>query len=56
VTLVTSAPIEDALRAEGYAIEQVIPVEPERFARLVYVTRAPAVHVYRLEPGAALSP
>jgi SAM-dependent methyltransferase len=42
VTLVTSERIEDALHAEGYQIEQVIPVESERFERLVYVTRAPA--------------
>lgn len=42
VTLVSSARIDDDLRAEGYEIDQVIPVEPERFARLVYVTRAPA--------------
>lgn len=42
VTLVSSARIEDDLRAEGYEIDQVIPVEPDRFARFVYVTRAPA--------------
>lgn len=42
VTLVTSEHIEDELHAEGYAIEQVIPVESERFERLVYVTRAPS--------------
>lgn len=47
VTLVTSARIEDDLRAAGYEIDQVIPVEPERFARLVYVTRAPAASVRR---------
>jgi predicted RNA methylase len=42
-TLVTSARIEDDLIAEGYVIERVIPVESERFERLVYVTHAPAV-------------
>jgi len=41
-TLVTSARIDDDLRAEGYEIDQVIRVEPDRFTRLVYVTRAPA--------------
>jgi predicted RNA methylase len=42
VTLVTSEALEDDLRAEGYQIAQVIPVESERFERFVYVTRAPA--------------
>jgi predicted RNA methylase len=41
VTLVTSAPIEGDLRAEGYDIVDVIPVEAKRFPRHVYVTRAP---------------
>jgi len=42
VTLVASEPIDSALLAEGYTIDQVIRVEPQRFERLVYVTRAPA--------------
>jgi predicted RNA methylase len=42
VTLVTSERIEDALRAEGYDVQRIIPVESYRFERLVYVTRAPA--------------
>jgi predicted RNA methylase len=42
VTLVTSERIDDDLRAAGYAIVRVIPVESERFQRFVYVTRAPA--------------
>jgi SAM-dependent methyltransferase len=41
VTLVAADPIDDALLAAGYAIEEVIRVEPERFERLVYVTRSP---------------
>lgn len=40
VTLVTSERIEGELRAAGYAIDQVIPVESERFERIVYVTRS----------------
>jgi predicted RNA methylase len=40
VTLVTTARIEDDLRAEGYEIVRVIPVESERFERFVYVARA----------------
>jgi hypothetical protein len=42
VTLVTSERIEHDLIAEGYAIDQTIAVEAERFERRVYVTRAPA--------------
>jgi tRNA G10 N-methylase Trm11 len=41
VTLVTSDAIAGDLVALGYEIEQVIPVEEERFKRVVYVTRAP---------------
>lgn len=41
ITLVTSERIEEGLRAEGYEIVQVIPVESERFERFVYVTRGP---------------
>jgi SAM-dependent methyltransferase len=41
VTLVAADPIEDALLAEGYTIDQVIRVEPHRFERLIYVTRSP---------------
>jgi predicted RNA methylase len=41
VTLATSERIDDDLRAEGYEIVRVIPVESERFERFVYVTRAP---------------
>ena len=41
ITLVTSERIEDDLRAEGYEILQIIPVESERFERIVYLTRAP---------------
>jgi hypothetical protein len=41
VTLVASAPIDDALLDAGYTIDQVIRVEPHRFERLIYVTRAP---------------
>ena len=41
ITLVTSERIEPELRAEGYHVAQVIPVESDRFERLVYVTRAP---------------
>lgn len=41
VTLVASDPIEDALLAEGYTIDQIIRVEPHRFERLIYVTQAP---------------
>jgi tRNA G10 N-methylase Trm11 len=41
VTLVASDPIDDALRAAGYVIDDVIRVEPERFERLVYLTRSP---------------
>jgi len=39
VTLVTSERLEDALRAEGFELATVIPVESERFERFVYVTR-----------------
>lgn len=42
ITLATSERIEEDLRAVGYRIDQVIPVESDRFERLVYVTRAPA--------------
>ncbi|HEY3357632.1 MAG TPA: DNA methyltransferase [Polyangia bacterium] len=41
VTLVTSARIEDDLRAEGYAILRVIPVESERFERFVHIALSP---------------
>lgn len=41
VTLVASDPIDEDLIAEGYTIEQVIRVEPERFERLIYLTRGP---------------
>jgi predicted RNA methylase len=41
VTLVTSERIDDDLRAEGYEVQEVIPVESERFERLVHVTRSP---------------
>jgi 23S rRNA G2445 N2-methylase RlmL len=41
VTLVTSARIDADLRTAGYEVVRVIPVEAERFERLVYVTRAP---------------
>jgi predicted RNA methylase len=38
-TFVTSERIEPALRALGYEVAQVIPVESQRFERFVYVTR-----------------
>lgn len=41
VTLVVSDPLDDDLLAEGFTIEQVIRVEPHRFERLIYLTRAP---------------
>ena len=41
ITLVTSARIEATLEAEGYELLQVLPVEPGRFERFVYLTRAP---------------
>lgn len=41
LTLVTSERIESDLRAAGYRIEQILPVEAERFERFVYVTQAP---------------
>jgi predicted RNA methylase len=40
-TLVTSARIEDDLGAAGFQVQQIIPVESERFERLIYITRAP---------------
>lgn len=51
VTLVTSNRIDDDLRAEGYEIVRVIPVEPERFERFVYVTRAPAASTWASRDG-----
>lgn len=39
VTLVTSCRLEDVLRDEGFEVAMVIPVESDRFERLVYVTR-----------------
>jgi predicted RNA methylase len=42
MTLVTSEKLEAPLRATGFELLQVIPVEPARFERFVYVTRAPA--------------
>lgn len=40
-TFVTSERIEDELRAAGYELLQRLAVEPDRFERFVYVTRAP---------------
>ncbi len=39
ITLATGVDLRDALLASGYIIDAAIEVEPERFKRLVYVTR-----------------
>ena len=41
VTLVASDRIDEDLLTEGYTIERVIRVEPQRFERLIYFTRPP---------------
>jgi predicted RNA methylase len=40
VTLVSSEDLGAALLAHGYTVDAVIPVEPQRFRRFVYVTRS----------------
>lgn len=40
VTLVTSEDLRDALIANGYTLDQVIEVEPDRFKRFVFLARA----------------
>lgn len=45
VTLVTSERLDDDLRAAGYEVLQIIPVGPERFQRLVYITRTSSAPV-----------
>lgn len=39
LTLVTPERIDDALRDEGYEVQQMIPVDADRLARTVYVAR-----------------
>ncbi len=39
VTLVTSEPLGNALRAEGFELTRVVTISSARFDRFVYVTR-----------------